>query len=67
MNLNVIGKLMLVVYDALKDDANSKEIISELDYASNDDVIKENFKKAIIRLREIDKSDIADHIEQEMK
>jgi len=67
MDFNTVGELMMVVYDELKDDANSKEIISELDCAEDDKTIRENFNKAVMRLREIGKDDVANLIEQRLK
>lgn len=66
MNFNTIGKLILLIYDELNSDENSKEIINELDCADNDNTIKENFSKAVTRLREIGKDDIANYIEQQI-
>ena len=67
MDFNTVGELMMVVYDELKDDNNSKDIINELDCADNDKTIRENFNKAVMRLREIGKDDVANLIEQRLK
>jgi hypothetical protein len=65
--MDAIGSAILMVYDCLKDDKQSKSIIKKLDTAKTDVVIKTNLKEGIKRLRELEKSSIADDLEKKLK
>lgn len=67
MNMEAIGSAILIIYDELKNDKPSKQIIKKLDTADSDAVIKDNLKKGIKRLRELDKNNIANDLESKLK
>lgn len=65
--MDAIGSAMLIVYDELKNDKKSKALIKQIDEAQNDSDIKEGFKKAVKRLRELDKNHLANDLESKLK
>lgn len=67
MNFDSIGQAMLIIYDELKNDKQSKALIKKIDTAKNDDTLKAGIKEAVKRLIELDKPAIANIIEQKTK
>lgn len=67
MNFDNISSAMMMVYDELKNDKQSKSLIKKMDSAKSDDTLKDGIKKGIIRLRELDKNALADDIENKIK
>lgn len=50
MNYDAISDACLLVYDTLKDDPESTDLIEEMDICDNDDSIKDGLRKAATRL-----------------
>lgn len=67
MSYESIGKAMLIVFDELKDDKQSKSIIKQIDTAKNDEQVKDGFRKAVKRLRELGKNALADDLQEKTK
>lgn len=67
MSFDNIGSAMMMLFDELKDDAQSKDLIQEIDEAEDDAQIKSGLRKGVKRLRELDKNALADDIEKKTK
>lgn len=67
MNIENISKALMMVFDELKDDENSQEIIQDIDEADNDDQIKKGLRNGVSRLRELGKTALADDVENKTK
>lgn len=67
MNFDNIGSAMMMIYDELKNDKASKQLIKEIDEAENNDQIKIGLRKGVKRLRELGKNALADDIEKKTK
>lgn len=67
MNTENIGSAMMMIYDELKNDKQSKNLIKQIDEAGDDDAIKNGIKKAVKRLRELGKNALADDVEKKTK
>ena len=67
MNFENISSAMLMLFDELKDDKNSKKLIEKMDTADSDEKLKKELTKGIKRLRELDKNALADDIEKKIK
>ena len=67
MNMDSIGSAMMMIYDELKNDKQSKDLIKKIDAATSDSQIKEGIKAGVKRLRELDKNAVADDIEKKTK
>jgi hypothetical protein len=65
--MDAIGSAMLMIFDELKNDKPSKSLIKKMDTAQNDATLKDCAKKAVARLRELDKPSIANEIEKKLK
>ena len=50
MNFEGISQACMLVFDALRDDKESQEIIELIDSATGDDAIKDGLRKAVNRL-----------------
>ena len=50
MNMEAISHACLLVYDTLKDDEESVELIEQIDSAEGDEAIKDGLRKAAERL-----------------
>jgi hypothetical protein len=64
MSFDNIGSAMMMIFDELKDDAQSAKLIKEIDSAEDDAQIKKGIKAAVKRLRELGKNALADDIEK---
>jgi len=53
MDFEAIGQACLLVYDTLKDDAESKDLIEKIDFADGDEAIKEGLREAAVRLDQL--------------
>jgi ribosomal protein L7Ae-like RNA K-turn-binding protein len=62
MDMDDIGAACLMVYDELKDDAESADLIEKIDTAEGDDAIKEGLREAVKRLEALEKFAIANDI-----
>ena len=67
MNFDNISSAMMMVFDELKNDKQSKALIKKIDNAKSDDTLKAGIKEGIKRLRELDKNALADDIEKKIK
>jgi hypothetical protein len=67
MSYDSIGKAMMIIYDELKNDKQSKSIIKQIDGAKNDEQVKDGFRKAVKRLRELGKNALADDVQDKTK
>ena len=67
MSFDNIGSAMLILFDELKDDKQSKSLIKQIDEAESDAQIKSGLKKGVKRLRELGKNALADDIEKKTK
>ncbi len=67
MNMDNIGSAMLMIYDELKNDKQSKKLIQKIDEAEGDDDIKAGLREGVKRLRELGKTALADDIEKKAK
>lgn len=67
MNNENISKAMMMLFDELRDDDKSQELIQDIDEADNDDQIKKGLRAGVVRLRELGKSALADEIEKKTK
>jgi len=67
MNVDKIGSALLKIYDELKDDPASKDIIILIDEGQSDEKIKEGIVAGVKRLRELEKNDIAEEIVKKTK
>lgn len=67
MNFDNIGEAILIAFDELQNDEQSSDIIDAIDGGESDSEIKEGLQKAILRLRELGKDDIAKKIENNIK
>lgn len=50
MNFEGISRACMLVFDTLRDDEESQEIIELIDTAEGDDAIKSGLQKAVVRL-----------------
>jgi len=50
MNFEGISQACMLVFDTLRDDEESQEIIDLIDTAEGDDAIKSGLQKAVLRL-----------------
>lgn len=64
MRFDDIGSALMMIYDELKNDKQSKALIKKIDKASSDAQIKAGLKEGVKRLRELDKNALADDIEK---
>ncbi len=62
-----IGSALMMIYDELKNDKQSKPLIKKIDTASSDKQIKDGLVAGVKRLRELDKNALADDIENKTK
>jgi hypothetical protein len=62
MNMDDIGAACLMVYDELKDDPESADLIEKIDTAEGDAAIKEGLRGAVERLEALGKIAIANDI-----
>lgn len=67
MSYDSIGKAMMIVFDELKNDKQSKAIIKQIDEATTDEKVKDGFRKAVKRLREMGKNALADDVQEKTK
>jgi hypothetical protein len=67
MNMDKIGQAMLMLYDELKNDKQSKKLIKKMDTATSDAVLKKGFAEGIKRLRELGKPALANDLEEKIK
>lgn len=67
MNNANISSAMMMVFDELKDDKKSKNLIKKIDEAENDGTLKEGLREGVKRLRELGKNALADDIEKKTK
>lgn len=67
MNMDNIGSAMMMIYDELKNDKQSKKLIQKIDEAEGDDDVKSGLRDGVKRLRELGKNAIADDIEKKTK
>lgn len=67
MNFDNIGSALMMIYDELKNDKESKSLVKKIDKATNDKQIKEGIVAGVKRLRELDKNALADDIEKKTK
>lgn len=56
MNFDDISDALLLIYDILKDDEESKEIIKLIDECENDNDVKKGVRLAVERLNVVDPS-----------
>jgi hypothetical protein len=63
MQVDIISKASLKIYDELKKDSKSKGIINQIDEGQTDLQLTAAIKKGVKRLRELGKNDVADEIE----
>lgn len=66
MNDN-IGAAMMMIFDELNTDKQSKKLIKKIDEATNDSQLKEGIREGVKRLRELGKNALADDIEKKTK
>lgn len=67
MNFDNISKAMMMVFDELNTDPQSKKLIKKIDGATGDAQLKKGIKEGIARIRELGKNSIADVIEAKIK
>lgn len=67
MNMDNIGSALMMIYDELKNDKQSKSLIKKIDTAQSDKAIKDGLVAGVKRLRELDKNALADDIERKTK
>lgn len=67
MNMDNIGSALMMIYDELKNDKQSKSLINKIDKATSDKQIKDGIVAGVKRLRELDKNALADDIEKKTK
>lgn len=67
MNFDNIGSAMMMIYDELKTDKQSKQLIKRIDRATDDAEIKAGIVEGVKRLRELGKNALADDIEKKTK
>lgn len=67
MNMDNIGNAMLLIYDELKNDKESKKLIKKIDSATNDSQIISGIRQGVARLRALGKNALADDIEAKTK
>lgn len=66
-NFDDISSAMMMIYDELKNDKESKSLIKKIDKATSDSQIKTGVIEGIKRLRELGKNALADDIEKKTK
>ena len=64
MNMDKISNACLMIYDELKDDAESQEIIAKIDEADGDEAIKEGIRLAVDRIENLGKITLAQDIRE---
>lgn len=67
MNMDTIGSAMMMIYDELKKDKQSKALIKKIDKATSDNQIKEGIREGVKRIRELGKIALAEEIEAKTK
>jgi hypothetical protein len=67
MSFDNIGSAIMMIFDELKNDPSSANLIEEIDSAENDAQIKKGLKAGVKRLRELGKNALADDIEKKTK
>jgi hypothetical protein len=67
MNFDNFGSALMVIYDELKNDKDSKALVKKIDMAESDKQIKEGIVAGVKRLRELGKNALADDIEKKTK
>lgn len=67
MNFDNIGSAMMMIYDELKNDKQSKSLIKQIDEAHSDAELKAGLVAGVKRLRELKKYALADDIEKKTK
>lgn len=67
MSFDNIGSALMMIYDELKNDKESKSLIKKIDNAQSDKQIKEGLVAGVKRLRELGKNALADDIEKKTK
>lgn len=67
MSFDNIGSALMMIYDELKNDKQSKALIKKIDKATSDEQIKEGLIAGVKRLRELDRNALADDIEKKTK
>lgn len=66
-DFNDVGDAILLIFDELKRDKESKGLIKRMDGATGDQVLKECLREGVKRLRMLDKNVLADEIEKKTK
>ncbi len=66
MNVEAISDASLLVYDTLKDDDESQEILEMIDEAGGDEELKEGLKRAVIRLDDVNPA-VAKAVREKLK
>lgn len=67
MNLDNISSAMMLIFDELNNDPESKYLIKQIDEAEGDPDLKKGMQAGIKRLKELDKHALADDIEAKLK
>lgn len=67
MNFDNIGSAMMMIYDELKNDKESKKLIKQIDSATSDAQIKKGLVAGVNRLRELGRNSLADDIVKKTK
>jgi len=67
MNFDNIGSALMLIYDELKNDKESKALVKKIDKAESDKQIKDGIVAGVKRLRELGKNALADDIEKKTK
>lgn len=62
-----IGSAMMILYDELRDDKDSKKLINQIDGATSDTQLKKGLVAGVKRLRELGKNALADDVEKKTK
>ncbi len=67
MSTETIGSALLMLYDELKNDKESKALIKKIDKATSDKQVKDGLVAGVKRLRALGKNALADDIEKKTK
>lgn len=67
MDFEKIQSAMLILFDELKDDPESADIIETIDSAEGDHQLKQGMEKGIQRLRDLGKEQLAKDLEDKIK
>jgi hypothetical protein len=66
-NMDSIGSAMMLIFDELKNDKQSKALIKKIDEATSDSQVRSGIRAGVKRLRELDKNALANDIEKKTK